>query len=165
MEPRKELTISTSTGTSRRVTQGMRILCVVSHQLRSDTEVRDVQDGHEDSEPELLCAEQRVGIGSPFPSLDVVRISKNHEHPCGLVCISAMPELFFEGVKHTARPSHPIKRWCLSKVLWWLLVDCQPSPSHHKNWHTDLRTHGKALRTEMKTATLVMIPVAITELC
>ena len=76
--------ISTSTATSRRVTHGMRMLdgwsvgrgcgCVGEH----------VQDCHEHGEPELLRAEQRVGIVVPFAALDVVGVSKDDENPCHL---------------------------------------------------------------------------------
>ena len=45
--------ISTSTGTSRSVTQGMRMLPNVSHGKGFGLEL-DLQDCHEDSKPEFL---------------------------------------------------------------------------------------------------------------
>jgi hypothetical protein len=68
-----ELTISTSTGTSRRVTQGIRTLenmSIVMEELEDS-----VQNCHEHGKPELLCAEQGMGVCPPFSSFDVVGIS------------------------------------------------------------------------------------------
>ena len=51
----------------------------------------DGQDGHEDSEPQFLGAEQRVGVGSPFPRCAVVAVSKDDEDPGGLWIVSSVP--------------------------------------------------------------------------
>jgi len=69
-------------------------------------------------------------------------------------------------VVHTAIPSHPMKRWCLSKALWWLLAFIRIlQPQLRSEGRSHLRTHGKALMMETMTSTLVMTPVAITEAC
>ena len=44
----------------------------------------DLQDRHEHGKPDLLCAKQRVGVGSPFSKLDVVGVAQDDEGPCGL---------------------------------------------------------------------------------
>jgi len=63
--------ISTSTGTSRRVTHGIRTLCEVSEvQLKFGG--LSLQDGHEHCEPQFLCADEGVRVGVPLPALDVV---------------------------------------------------------------------------------------------
>jgi hypothetical protein len=82
--------ISTSTGTSRRVTHGMRTLRVfVSGVCMCGRERGEyVQDGHEDCEPELLRAEEGVGVGVVFSSFDVVGVAEDDEYPCHLVHVN-----------------------------------------------------------------------------
>jgi len=41
----------------------------------------DDEDGHEDGEPELLPVEERVGIGPPFPSCNIIRITQDDKDP------------------------------------------------------------------------------------
>ena len=43
---------------------------------------------HEHGEPELLCAEQTISVGSPLPEFDIVDISQDHEDPGSLVSVS-----------------------------------------------------------------------------
>jgi hypothetical protein len=74
--------ISTSTGTSRRVTQGMMTLRqIVSVDAHAAEEGEDPQDGHENGEPEFLCAEKSIGVGSPSSTCAVIRVSQNDKHP------------------------------------------------------------------------------------
>lgn len=56
--------------------------------IMSGRVIRSVQHGHEHGKPQLLCAEQRVCIGPPLPTLDIVDVSKNCETPCSLAMIS-----------------------------------------------------------------------------
>jgi len=75
-------------------------------------------DGHEHGEPKLLHAEQGVRIRPPHAVLDVVRVAHHHKGPG---CLQFISTVIIHGTDqiHTARPSHPIKRWCRSKTLWW----------------------------------------------
>jgi hypothetical protein len=47
-----------------------------------------VQDGHEDCEPELLRAEEGVGVGVVVSGFDVVGIAEDDEYPCHLVHVN-----------------------------------------------------------------------------
>lgn len=118
---RRRLTISTSTGTFRSVIQGMAMLVVVSAEP-SNGHVGpgpgSLQDGHENSKPQLLCAEERVSVRPPLSALDVIDVAENGKAPRGLGCVSLCIGVHDILARRTARPSHPMKRWCLSKVLW-----------------------------------------------
>lgn len=82
----------------------------------------DLQNRYKHREPELLRTEQRIGIGSPLSELQIVTIPQDHKTPGSLVLVSILFAVVQEG--HTAMPSHPMKRWCLSNMLWWVLLVC-----------------------------------------
>ena len=42
------------------------------------------KDSHENSEPELLNANERIGVGPPDTLLDIVKVAKNDKRPGGL---------------------------------------------------------------------------------
>lgn len=112
--------------------------------------VRNVQDGHEHGEPELLGGDERVRIDAPLAGLEVVGVAEHDEDPgCLMFFVSllffTLLFVFSRGGKLTASPNQPINRWWPSNTLWWLF-----------------RTQGNALRIEIITSTLVMIPVAMT---
>jgi len=44
-----------------------------------------VQCCHENGKPQLLCAEQRVGVDSPHPKGYIVVVSQDDEGPGGLL--------------------------------------------------------------------------------
>jgi hypothetical protein len=85
--------ISTSTGTSRRVTQGMRTLRGGVSTVCVEERGEYVQDSHEDREPELLRAEEGVGVGVVFSGFDVVGVAEDDEYPCHLVHVNKGSEI------------------------------------------------------------------------
>jgi hypothetical protein len=49
--------------------------------------------------------EQRIGVDSPLPKCDIVSVSQDYEKPCGLVYVSASPEVGLKCTFHYAQPS------------------------------------------------------------
>ena len=43
-----------------------------------------LQNCHKSGKPELLRADQDVGVGIPDTGLDIVRVSEDHKDPCRL---------------------------------------------------------------------------------
>jgi hypothetical protein len=87
--PGATLTISTSTGTSRRVTQGVSTLrrrrpvsCKIVSGVEDDG--MSPQDGHERSKPKLLRAEKDMRLQIPLLRRRIVHVAGDDEHPGGL---------------------------------------------------------------------------------
>lgn len=108
-------TISTSTGTSRRVNHGIRTLDIISDGDVTKEEI-NLQYCDENCEPELLGADQRVAIDPPSLLHDIVTVAQDHKVPGGLTSVSSFIPMENQ-VEHTAIPSHPINRWWVSNTL------------------------------------------------
>jgi hypothetical protein len=74
--------ISTSTGTSLTVNQGIRTLTPVREESRRINGAREYsQDGHSEGEPEVLLSQYPDTIGVPLVFIEVVAVPQHNEYP------------------------------------------------------------------------------------
>jgi len=76
--------ISTATGTSLTVTQGIRTLEVVRREerRRMDGVTLSLQDGHSEAKPEILLIEYLDSVGVPLVFIDVIAVPQHDKCPC-----------------------------------------------------------------------------------
>ena len=84
----------------------MRTLRGVSGALCGRAPAGNVQDGHEYGKPQLLGADQSVGVGLPLPGCAVVGVAQDDEDPGRLgVGVSVVPTVMGRDTYGEAKPT------------------------------------------------------------
>jgi hypothetical protein len=99
--------ISTSTGTSLTVNQGIRTLEVLEREKRQtrNGSWSNSQDSHSETEPEVLLPQYPDAIGVPLVFIDVIAVPQQNEYP-GWRTESDTP-ITDRGMQHTESQTDP----------------------------------------------------------
>lgn len=75
--------ISTSTGTSLTVNQGIRTLQIVwrEKQRTMGGDIPDLQDGHSEAKPEVLLIEYLDSVGIPLVFVNIIAVPQHDKYP------------------------------------------------------------------------------------